>query len=96
MKIRQLTARLVYASHLSSWRNIHPEMKPAVTGLLRRGFMERRKKDEALTLTSKGTEFLESQGIQLNPAKECADGTAEKLVPDADYWTDEWNQSIPK
>jgi hypothetical protein len=91
----QILARLVWAANLSSWLNVHPEMKSAVAGLVRRGLMERRRSDEALTLTAAGVEYLEAHNIPLNAAKESASGTADKLVPTAKFWTDKWSQQIP-
>lgn len=91
----QILARLVWASNLCSWNNVHSEMKSAVAGLVRRGLMVRRESDNALSLTDCGVEYLESHNIPLNAAKECASVPAEKLVPTAKYWTDQWQQQIP-
>jgi hypothetical protein len=92
----QLLARLVWASNLCSWLNVHAEMKPAVAGLVRRGLMERRDSDNALLLTEAGAEYLEAHNIPLNPARESARGTASQLVPAAKFWTDAWQQQIPQ
>jgi hypothetical protein len=92
----QILARLIWASHLGSWTNIHPQMRPAVVGLVRRGLMERRESDNALRLTDAGAAYLESAGLPLNMARENAVGTADKLVPTAKFWTDSWGQHIPE
>jgi hypothetical protein len=91
----QILARLVWASNLCSWGNVHTEMRPAVAGLIRRGLMERRESDNGLWLTDAGVEYLEAHDIRLNAAKECASGLANELVPNAKYWTDQWQQQIP-
>lgn len=91
----QILARLVWASNLCSWNNVHAEMKSAVAGLVRRGLIVRRESDNGLLLTDSGVEYLERHSIPLNAAKECASGTADKLVPTAKYWTDQWQQQIP-
>lgn len=49
---------LRYANGLLSWNNIHPEKKPAMVGLIRRGLAIRRKADEAFFLTEKGQNHL--------------------------------------
>lgn len=91
----QILARLVWASHLCSWRNCHPEMKSAIAGLMRRGLMERRESDNALRLTDAGAAYMEAAGLKLNLARENAIGTADNLVPTAKFWTDQWSQKIP-
>lgn len=91
----QILARLVWASNLCSWLNAHAEMKAAVSGLVRQGLMERRSNDNALLLTEEGADYLAAHNIPLNPARECARGTASALVPTAKFWTDAWGQQIP-
>jgi hypothetical protein len=91
----QILARLVWASNLCSWLNVHAEMKMAVTGLVRRGLMQRDERDNGLSLTEAGVAYLKAHNIPLNGADEMASGTADKLVPTAKYWTDQWQQQIP-
>jgi hypothetical protein len=58
--VAQIHARLEWASTLCSWKNVHDEMKPAVTGLVRRGLLTLRNTDKALTITPAGKEFLQT------------------------------------
>ena len=90
----QLIARLEYASHLCSWNNIHPEMKPAIAGLVRRGLAERRLRDSALILTDEGEDLLDANKHLITSHHQSGSGK-NALVEGAQYWLDQWNQKIP-
>lgn len=80
----QVVARLEWVSHLCSWLNVHDDMKPVVVGLMRRGLVVREKEDNALYLSEAGEAVLEKAGNPSSP------------VDGAEYWVDQWKQSIPR
>ncbi len=91
----QLVARLEYAATLSSWDNVHNEMKAAMTGLIRRGLAFRRQDDERFDLTDEGRDVLNGNKCLFKGEWRSGSGVT-KLVEGAEYWVDQWNQKIPK
>lgn len=95
---KQDIARLVYASNVGVWRSAHPHLKPALTGLCRRGLLERIDYPQSLlhdtlALTDTGKDALRAAGIAIHDDR--AAGKANELVPDAEFVTDQWQQVVP-
>jgi hypothetical protein len=93
---RQILARLVWAGRLCGWGNVQVEMRNVINGLIRRGLITRdrlrtpaeNRRYNAIDLTEAGEKLLDDAGI-LVP------GRPQDLVPDAQFWVDQWGTTVP-
>lgn len=92
----QVVARLLYADSLCSWLNVHDEMKPAMSGLVRMGLAVRRFRDETFKVTDAGKELISANKKLISGGYQDKDGAyVHKTVKGARYWIDQWRQQIP-
>jgi hypothetical protein len=92
----QLVARLYYAANVCAWGNVHPEMKPAMRGLIKRGLAERWGEANAFGLTEQGEEILNAnKSLLIGGCHDDAGAYVPVVIDGAKYWTDQWQQQIP-